>query len=255
MTTDLADHDLEDRLRRTLNAVAQTVGTTGWRTATTAGPAGDQPTVRRGPRRKTVVGAAGLGVTTVLLAAGAVISSNPDVVTQLPPEDVLQSGAVDGDTWYMVPARLRDLCGRRFPGVEVLLASRNVINVNEAHSGGMSYREHDMVHGCARPAGPADLLDPRVISIGFMNTEHDAEDGVWVGTIGVHPDVTSIVVTSPGDEPQRRRTVAVPSDPAGPRYTVFSVPYEDRSYSLALHGADGRLLARSTETTPDDGVP
>jgi hypothetical protein len=132
------------------------------------------------------------------------------------------------------------------------LASNNIINVDEMHGGSISYQAHEHESaGCVRAAGPADLLDPTAVSTSFMNTDDDDEPkGTWVGMIGVHPDVTSLVVTSPGQAPQRLTTAAVPDDPTGPRYTVFTVPYGGRDYGVELRDAEGALVAKLTESLP-----
>jgi hypothetical protein len=251
MTANVTDADLEDRLRRTLVAVAATVDTTQRHADPTCTLVrSHSQTGRRPARPRTVVGAAALGATTLLLAAGAILSSNPDVLTRMP-DDILQRGSVDGDTWYMIPEPGTDMCGQQWPGVRVFFGSDNIINVDELGGGGMSYRAHDHeTAGCVRAAGPEDLLDPTAVSIGFMNTEEDPTRGTWVGTIGVHPDITSLVVTSPGQVPQRLTTVAVPDDPTGPRYTVFTVPYGGRDYGVELRDAEGALVAKLTESLP-----
>lgn len=76
------------------------------------------------------------------------------------------------------------------------------------------------------------------------------DDGSWVGMIGLHPDVTALVLTTPGQAPRQIPTIAVPRDPHGPRYAVFIIPENDVDYRLQLRGGDGGLIAQLLESVP-----
>jgi len=98
MTNLLTGLELDQRLRRTLRAVADTVETVETEPAAVA--------TRRRPGRRALFGLGAVAID-VPLAAGAMIRIGPEYVHRIPPEDVIVAGSVDGDRCWMVEGQGR----------------------------------------------------------------------------------------------------------------------------------------------------
>ncbi len=223
MTQQLTELELDQHLRRTLRAVAATVEAEARAT----------PRPRRRPRRRLMVGLGAIAVAAPL-AAGAVIGFGPEYVDQIPPDNVIVAGSVDGDRYWMVESFHTDACDQPTPGVELVVEQSNIIG-REWNTQGVSYGETP-ASGCGQDVSDA-LADPSLSYSG----------GSFVGDTflllyAVHPDVTAVRVTtdSATQEVEVHRL-----DGAG--YAVFEVPPETTQYTVELL-IDGDVVPGSTQT-------
>ncbi len=246
------DPQLAERLRRTLAAVAATVPDDAAPVAALPAPAATaSPTTRiRGTIRRltapVLAGAAALA-----LAAFGYLNVGPEYVDKLPPDNVLQSGAADGDEFWLVPSFHTDPCGRPWPGVEVVTRSRNQVG-QEWSTGGSAYggdARRD-ARGCVLSVDMTGWLDrPGRVGVGYQRLGPD-EDRSWLGTLSVHPTVVEVVVEIPGLPAARLATHALPADPAGPRYAAVVVPPTAARVTLALLDRNGRHVGRFDDELP-----
>jgi len=224
----LSEAELDERLRRTLRAVALTIEEV-------------PPTKslkRRTPRR-TMVGL-GAVVVAIPLAAGAVIGFGPEYVDKIPPEGVIVAGSIDGDRYWMVEAFHTDFCDNPEPGVEIVIEDSNIMG-QEWSTIGVTYgqpRWQDDGGWCGYDRSRY-LGDPSRSNSGgvFMGDAF-----LWAG--GVHPDVTAVRATIDGTAEQ---VEVHPWKGAG--YYVIEVPPDTTEYTVELL-IDGEVVPGTSQTRP-----
>jgi hypothetical protein len=225
-----ADVSLEDRIRQTLQAVADTVTE-------------DALVQRRRPRRRTwaVVGAA---VTVpVLLAAGAYVRSGPEYVDTIPPSTIVAEGEVGGDRYLLVESR-RTECGKPVTGVELVEEDENLLG-SEWNTIGSRYGEYlgDPPSECSFStdrflANPA-LYDDGGTTVG--------DSFVWLWA--VHPDVTAVRITADGSSEDLE---IYQVDGAG--YALYEVPKGLETYTAELVIGDEVVPgSQEVQQVPDAG--
>ena len=195
------DHDpeLDQRLRRTLAAVAATVDAE-------PDPVG-KPS--RSHRKLAIV--AGVTIAAVPLAAGAWVQFGPEYVDRIPPANPIISGSLDGERYWVVDGRQMPLCEGSPSGIELIIEDDNVVgqewNTTGAVFGSVS------ADGCASGRGgdPADTY--------FHDGGVTVADGMlWTGAL--HPEVDEVRVSLDGGEPFAADTF----EHERGRYYVLEVP-------------------------------
>jgi hypothetical protein len=216
----LTDAQLDQRLRRTLRAVAATVD--GEPTAA--------PKRRRIPRGIMV----GLGASAIAvpLAAGAFYGVGSEYVDQIPPKDPIVAGSIDGNRYWVVESFHSDDCDKPYPGVELISEESNILG-REWNTIGVSYGEERRCGvDVSEALADAALWDGGGTFVG---------DGfVWI--VGVHPDVTSVRSTIDGSI---QRVAVHPVDGAG--YAVIELPEDTTQFSVELL-IDGEVVPGSKQT-------
>jgi len=203
------DISLEDRIRDTLRAVAETVTEDGVH--------------RRGAARRRrawlVVGVA--VAAPALLAAAAYVRSGPEYVDTIPPSTIIAVGEVGGDRYLLVESR-RTECGRPVTGVELVEEDENLLG-SEWNTVGSRYGEYIGTDPCSFSTARF-LADPALYDDGGTAV---GDSFVWLWA--VHPDVTAVRVTVGGSS-EDLETYAV--DGAG--YALYEVPKGLGSYTAEL---------------------
>ncbi|HZA30123.1 MAG TPA: hypothetical protein VE462_01210 [Propionibacteriaceae bacterium] len=215
----ITDAELHQHLRRTLHAVAATIAEPP-STATSAAPH------RRG--RRILLGLGAIAVAAPL-AAGGLFGLGPEYVDELPPGNVITTGILDGERYWMVESFHRDSCGQLMPGVELVVEERNIIG-QEWSTTGYSYgepievaRNGLEVRVCGYDTTQA-LADP---AVSFSSGAQVGDAMIWI--YAVHPDVTALRVTIDG----AAQAVPVhPVDAAG--YALIELPESTKSYIVDL---------------------
>lgn len=240
MTTDelTIDPELDRRLRRTLQAVADTVPDAPDVVAFAP------PTRRRGRRRALV--AAGCGLVAVPLAAFMYGRLTGEYVQELPPPGVIQSGEIDGIRYWLVESFHEDVCGERMEGAELLSDARNQVG-QEWNSGGLAYGVPvDDVPGCQTFDEDPWLADPSRAAVSWMRlggSPNDSEEsGPWGGMVAVHPTVRYVTVHAEGLPVQRVPTTPLPDEPTGPRYAAMALPEDAATVSVAATTTEGSVV-------------
>jgi hypothetical protein len=218
---------LEDRIRHTLHAVAETVTEDP---APQSAPAAAPAPRRRHWRRWSLIG--GAVAVPVLLAAGAYVQSGPEYVTTIPQERIIVRGDIDGDEYLLVRGRETD-CPH--VGVEVVVTKHNIIG-SEWNTSGANYGQSRGGDGCyIRTAGY--LANPALYEDGGQVV---GDSYVW--TWAVHPDVTAVRVTSTDGSSEELPVYSV--DGAG--YALYEIPSGVTDYTSELLIGD-QVVPGSTE--------
>ncbi|WP_182378733.1 hypothetical protein [Nocardioides sp. WS12] len=205
---------LEDRIRRTLHAVADTV-------TDAPSPIHAPPVPERKRSRwkwPLVVGAVAVPLT---LAAGAHLRSGPEYVDAIPKDTIVLKGEVDGSSYLLAESRRTSTCGEPVPGVEFVVEDKNLLG-SEWNTSGLTYGAGS-ADGCDLDTA-SYLANPALFNDGGTLV---GDTFVWVWA--VHPDVTAVRVTADG------LSVDVPThrvDGAG--YAVYEVPKDLTSYTSEL---------------------
>ncbi|GAB4060598.1 hypothetical protein GCM10028775_76960 [Catellatospora paridis] len=126
---------IDQRLRRTLHAVAQAMPETA---------------AVRTPRRPRKRVALLLTALVVPLAAGGYVLGS-EYVHEMPPTNALLAGDAHGERYGLVPGRLRDECGIPLSTVELVVGEWNTVGA-EWDTAGVSYGETVVTWLSARPA-------------------------------------------------------------------------------------------------------
>lgn len=208
---------LEDRVRRTLVAVAETYQPTG-------APA-------RRPHRpwKLALGAVAVAGG---LTAGVVLNQGPEYVDRIPPAEFIVADEVDGSRYWLVENTRRDDCGP-VTGVELIIEQDNLVG-QEWNTSGAQFgeprmievdRHGDVVEGLDCGVDTRDAMaHPERTQLGGVEIE-----GRLLVTGAVHPDVTEVRATVSGkDVPVEVHRV----DGAG--YFVLEAGRPGTSYTLEL---------------------
>lgn len=206
------DEQLDERLRRTLAAVAATV-----HEEATGEPA---PAPARSRRRRRLLVGAGVTIAAIPLAAAAVVGFGPEYVDRIPPANPIVSGTMDGERYWVVDGREIPRCAGFPSGIELIAESHNIIG-----------REWNTVGAFFGPP-TEDGCAPRRTSVPPEFT-YDADGGlrigdgmVWLGAL--HPAVDEVQVSLDGAE----RFEAGTFDHEGGAYYVLEVPPGTATFTL-----------------------
>ncbi|WP_109505292.1 hypothetical protein [Nocardioides speluncae] len=171
---------LDDKLRRTLTAVADTV-----QAAEHALPAPSPARTGSRKRRRLLIGA-GVTIAAIPLAAAAIIRSGSEYVDQIPPENPIISGSLDGERYWVVDGRDDPRCPGSPSGIELIAEAHNVVG-QEWSTVGAVFGEQT-ADGCPsrQPADPPE-------STYFADGGLQIGDGMlWMGAL--HPDIDQVRV-------------------------------------------------------------
>jgi hypothetical protein len=227
--TSISDDQVEQRLRSTLRAVADTM------TAPDRVPgASVVPGTQHAPRRRThprVGLAVGVTATALALAAAAYVRSGPEYVDDIPRDSIIVEGSVDGSEYLLVETR-RNACGRPAKGVELVEERENILG-GEWNTIGEEYGER--IDEC-RVDTTGYLANPAL----FNDSGTEVGDSlVWLWA--VHPDVTTVRITTPDS------TTDLPVYPVdGAGYALYEVPDDVNTYTAELV-INGEVVAGSAE--------
>lgn len=232
MTPDLrCEPELDEHLRRTLRAVAATVGE----------PV--TPARKRRPARRRALVGLGAAAIALPLAAGAILGIGPEYVDDLPPDHVVMAGRVDGTRYWMVESFHTDNCGDPATGVEIVAEDANILG-REWSTVGVTYGDPEPLDAgdpCAYDVSTA-LADP---ALSYSSGVFVGDALLWVGA--VHPDVTAVRATIDGAAQE------VPVhllDGAG--YYVVEVPPDTTTYRVELLiGGEVVPGSKQTRTFPE----
>jgi len=220
---------VEQRLRHTLHAVAETV--TEDSLAVKPRPKGTRKTRRRW-RIAIGVGAVAIPLT---LAASAILREGPEYVDTIPPERIVMTGSVDGSRYLLIESDRTNECGQPVSGVELVEEKENLLG-SEWSTTGHEYGEYtektcgDVIDTSRYLKSPA-LFDSSGTEVG--------NSFVWV--YEVHPDVDTVRITS-GDYTKDLKIFEV--DGAG--YAPFEIPKDMNEYTSELL-IDGQVVPGSEE--------
>ncbi|MFC5728623.1 MULTISPECIES: hypothetical protein [Nocardioides] len=204
MTTHLDhEHQLEQRLRRTLAAVAATVH---------EGPTEETVSVPRLRRRRGLLVGVGVTIAAIPLVAAAVVRFGPEYVDRIPPENPIISGTIDGERYWVVDGRETSDCVGSPSGIELIAEENNL--VGQEWNTSVVFFGPPTKDGCA----PRGEVAPPAYT-------YDSDGGVvagdgmlWMGAL--HPDVDQVRVTLAGGEPFDAKTF----EHEGGTYYVLEVP-------------------------------
>lgn len=220
---------VEQRLRHTLQAVAETV--TEDALAVKPQPKGTRKTRRRW-RTAIGVGAVAIPLT---LAASAILREGPEYVDTIPPERIVMTGSVDGSRYLLIESDRTNSCGKPVTGVELVEEKENLLG-SEWNTTGYEYGEY-----IEKPCGY--VIDAsRYLKNPALYDSSGTEVGdsfVWVFV--VHPDVDTVRITS-GDYTKDLKVIEV--DGAG--YAPFEIPKDMNEYTSELL-IDGQFVPGSKE--------
>lgn len=242
-TDDDIDAALATRLRTTLSTVAAAVTAPDDQPAAPVAQEQPMPTQTRSRPRLAVLGAA--AVATLSVAAFGYAKLGPEYVTALPPPNVMAAGEESGIDFWLVPSFHQDNCDpdRDMPGVELVSAASNTVG-GEWHTGGFAYGEADdsrAAAGCVTWDQQPWLADPTLVALG--STRLDGDDGPWGGHAAVHPSVTTLVITTPGEPAETIDTHPRPDAPDGPRYAAWGLPENATEVRIELQNSAGETIS------------
>ncbi len=229
-TKHLTEPELDQHLRRTLQAVAATIDG-----EPTAAPK------RRRLGRRTMVG---LGAVTIAvpMAAGAFYGVGSEYVDKIPPDNVIVAGSIDENRYWLVESSSTDDCGNPEPGAELVVEDRNILG-REWNTLGITYGDPRIVRRggqimgwCGYDVSDA-LADPARSDSGGSFV-----DDTFLLRYAVHPAVTALRVTIDGST-QRIEVHSL----NGAGYAIFEVPADSAQYTVELL-IDGEVVPGSRET-------
>jgi hypothetical protein len=230
------DDQLDERLRRTLTAVAATV-----HEAPAVDPAPGPVRSRR--RRRLLVGA-GVTIAAIPLAAAAVVRFGPEYVDRIPPASPVISGTIDGERYWVVDGREIPRCAGSPSGVELIAEEDNIVG-QEWNTVGAFFGPPTR-DGCA----------PRRVTVPPEYT-YDSDGGLrigdgmlWMGAL--HPDVDQVQVSLDRGEAFDAETF----EHEGDTYYVLEVPPDTETFTVD-YLVDGEVVApppgeRSEHVVPTD---
>ncbi|HEX5860731.1 MAG TPA: hypothetical protein VFY58_02745 [Nocardioides sp.] len=234
----LVDQDdrLDERLRRTLAAVAATV-----HEEPTVDPA---PVPARSRRRRRLLAGVGVTLAAIPLAAAAVVRFGPEYVDRIPPANPVISGNLDGERYWVVDGRENARCAGAPSGVELIAEEHNIVG-QEWNTIGSVFGE-PTANGCA----PVRAEEP-------PSHTYDSDGGLvvgdgmlWLGAL--HPDVDQVRATLDGGEPFDAETF----EHEGGTYFLLEVPPATATFTVD-YLVDGEVVApppgeRSEHVVPGD---
>lgn len=219
--------DIEQRVRHTLHAVAETVTEDAF--ATAAQPTGPR---KRHRRRRIALGLGALAIP-VAMAASAFVHEGPEYVRPIPQDRIVMTGSVDGSRYLLIENDRTDECGGPVNGVELVEERENLIG-SEWNTSGYEYGEQKET-ACGYVNDTSRYLRNPAL---FTDSGSPVGDSfVWV--YAVHPDVDTVRITS-GDYTKDLRVYEV--DGAG--YAPFEIPKNMKEYTSELM-IDGHVVPGS----------
>lgn len=198
------DDELDERLRRTLSAVAATV-----QDEPAASPV---PISRRSRRRRRLVVGAGAALVAIPVAAAAVVGLGPEHVDRIPPADPIISGSIDGERYWIVDGKEGPRCDGGPSGITVIAEQDNVVG-QEWNTVGYFFGTPTR-DGCA-PSATEASPDQTYFSDGGQSI---GDGMLWAGAL--HPDVDQVRVSLDGEDPSDVDTFTHEGD----GYFVLEVP-------------------------------
>lgn len=218
-------------LRHTLHTVADTLTEDDFIEAGT-------DTTRKPHRRRRILVGLGAVAIPVVLAAGAgaaIVREGPEYVDTIPPQDIVLRGSVDGSRYLLIESDRTDECGQPVTGVELVEEKKNLLG-SEWNTTGYEYGEYAETD-CGYVNDPSRYLKNPAL---FNASGAEVGDSfVWV--YAVHPDVTSVRITSAG---YTKDLDVYEVDGAG--YAAFEVPQDMDEYTSEL-AIDGQIVPGSQE--------
>ena len=236
MTTRLDhEHELDQHLRRTLAAVADTVH---------EGPAHDSvPVPHRSRRRRRLLIGAGVTIAAIPLAAAAVVRFGPEYVDRISPANPILSGSLDGERYWVVDGREIPRCEGFPSGVELIAEEHNVVG-QEWNTFGYFFGEPTK-DGCA----PRLADDPPEYTYYSDGGSMVGDGMLWMGAL--HPDVDEVRADL-GSEPFDVKTF----EHEGTSYYLLEVPPGTTTFTVE-YLVDGQVVTppsgeRAEHVLPDD---
>jgi len=212
------DHDLDQRLRRTLAAVAATVDEES------------VPVAKPRRRRRRLAIAAGVTLAAVPLAAGAWVQFGPEYVDRIPPANPIISGTLDGERYWVVDGREVPRCEGAPSGIEVIAEENNVVG-QEWDSVGYFFGE-PTADGCARRAAANPPEDTY-----YSDGGQEIGDGMlWMGAL--HPEIDQVRATLGGGESFDVETF----EHEGHEFYLLEVPPDTAAFTVE-YLIDGELVS------------
>ena len=226
------DHDpeLDQRLRRTLAAVAASVDED-------ASPV-EKP--RRSHRGLAI--AAGVTIAAVPLAAGAWVQFGPEYVDRIPPANPIISGSLDGERYWVVDGREDPACEGSPSGIELIAEEDNIVG-QEWNSVGYIFGE-PTANGCA----PAKADDPPEHTYHHDGGSAVGDGMLWAGAL--HPDVDQVIVSLDGGDPFEADVF----EHEGDNYYVLEVPPDTDTWTID-YLVDGQVVPPPPGDDREHNVP
>ncbi|CAA9359344.1 MAG: hypothetical protein AVDCRST_MAG72-2112 [uncultured Nocardioidaceae bacterium] len=228
------DHELDQHLRRTLTAVADTVQEEP--TGSTALPP------RRPRRRRRLIVGADTAFAAIPLAAAAVVGFGPEYVDRLPPAEPIVSGSLDGERYWVVDGRDIPRCAGLPSGIDVIAEDSNVVG-QEWNTFGYFFGTPTADGGCA-PKSPDDPPESTYYSDGGQTI---GDGMLWVGAL--HPDVDQVRVSLGGAEPFNAETFTH----EGGTFFALEVPPGTAMFTVA-YVVDGEVVTPPAGETAEHGM-
>ncbi|MER6937287.1 hypothetical protein ABTX24_06275 [Nocardioides sp. NPDC127514] len=218
-------------LRHTLHTVADTLAEDDF-------AASRINTARKPHRRRRILvglGAVAIPVVLATAAGAAIVRQGPEYVDKIPPQDIVMRGSVDGSRYLLIESDRTDECGQPVTGVELVEEKENLLG-SEWSTTGYEYGEYvemdcGHVNDTSRYLENPALFNASGVEVG--------DSFVWV--YAVHPDVTSVRITSAG---YTKDLDVHEVDGAG--YAAFEVPHDMDEYTSEL-AIDGQLVPGSQQ--------
>lgn len=228
-----SDLELDQHLRRTLAAVADTVHEEPTRA----------PAATSRSRRWRLFVAAGVSIAAVPLAAAAIVNFGPEYVDEIPPSNPIISGSIDGERYWVVDGRVSPRCEGHPSGIELIAEENNLVG-REWNTSGAFFGE-PTTNGCAPTRSDSPPEDSYYSDGGIV-----VGDGMlWMGAL--HPDVDEVRADL------RNESVDVETfEHEGGRYYLLEVPPGTTTFTVE-YLVDGQVLVppsgeRAEHVLPDD---
>jgi hypothetical protein len=227
------DHELDQRLRRTLAAVAATV--------TEVPPTGAAQPTRRPRRRRRLIVGAGTAIAAIPMAAAAVVGFGPEHVDRIPPADPIVSGSVDGERYWVVDGRDVPRCEGHPSGIEVIAEENNIVG-QEWNTFGYFFGQptKDLCAPLVTNEAPARTYD-------YDGGQTIGDGMLWAGAL--HPDIDQVRVSLDGDAPFDAETFTH----EGGTYFVLEVPPDTDTFTVD-YLVDGEVVAPLAGETAQHGM-
>jgi hypothetical protein len=255
---------LDERVRRTLHAVAATVTEPAPAGAAfepapdayppaRAGRTGGRRAVKRPLRLAAVLLAIALPVT-----AGAYLLGS-EYVDQIPPRNAMVADDAHGERYWMIPGRVRDDCGQRASAVELVIEEDNSVG-QEWNTMGIQYGD-PIVEWVGTPEPVPS--DPGALQ--GMSLRCGTDESAWLADptrivrswqplgsdrvflIGTHPRATAIRVAASDGTALTVPTMPLPDRPTGPRYAALDVPAAATAVVVTLLDERGEPIPGSEQ--------
>ena len=209
------DDELDQRLRRTLSAVADTVHDN---------PATLTVPVSRSRRRRRLIVGAGTALVAVPVAAAAVVGLGPEHVDRIPPTDPIISGSIDGERYWVVDGTEGPRCEGSPSGITLMAEQDNVV--------GQEWNTFGYFFGPPTPEGCAPRRADESPGYTYYSDggQSVGDAMLWAGAL--HPDVDQVRVSLGGEDPFDADIFVH----EGGTYVVVEVPDGHRHVHRRLRG-------------------